>query len=255
MLEREFWVCIIISLARLLDWFYLLLSHWVALMSGAVSLALSIWQRVSSKGKEIGDVPFVWLAVFFLFFASYQTWQDEHSARQQDQSLLEETRALSTAHATIEKEREAASSVDSFSRPNFHVRLLESALLQVNSGRKYSRYIVLIVEITNSGAPSLARLVNCYITLKAGAILPTGPITFPDATTFYSNNSPRFVFYQSDLLTDKISRPIERGSQVIGYLPLYTPDIRKLDKDAVVNLIFTDAFSTTPTISAVPVLE
>jgi hypothetical protein len=60
-----------------ISFLYALFNHWIALMSGAVSLVLTLILRV--RRKDISDKPFWVLTALCFLFAFYLTWQDERA--------------------------------------------------------------------------------------------------------------------------------------------------------------------------------
>src|ERR1051326_2498155 len=63
----------------LTSFFSALLNHWVVLMSGVVSLAITLILRI--RGKDISNKVFWSIAVVFLFVACFLAWRDEHIAK------------------------------------------------------------------------------------------------------------------------------------------------------------------------------
>src|SRR2546423_3001731 len=62
---------------ELTSFFFALFKHWIALMSGAVSLGMTIALR--ARGKEPKDKVFWSIAALCLLVACFLAWRDEHS--------------------------------------------------------------------------------------------------------------------------------------------------------------------------------
>jgi hypothetical protein len=86
------WIAAIVCLALLaamsrLDFFKdycaALYGHWIALMSGVISVAITFWEKVRNS---LGKYVFYAIALMCVFLAGFQAWQDEHRALQTEQA-------------------------------------------------------------------------------------------------------------------------------------------------------------------------
>ena len=141
----------------LISWIWLVLTHLVAVMSGAVSLAIAVYQRVRGI-NQISTYALVGIGSCCLFYASHQTWADERDLLQQTNRAYANTRnSLSSAERTIREERSFETREKDFQTPHFSVSVLNTILFKPDWIGK-GEILVFIVEIDNNGAPSIGRM-------------------------------------------------------------------------------------------------
>ena len=63
-----------------------LLPHWIALMSGVVSVAITFWEKIHDS---IGKYVLYTVAAMCVFLAGFQAWEDQHRATIEAQNKLE----------------------------------------------------------------------------------------------------------------------------------------------------------------------
>jgi hypothetical protein len=162
-------------------------SEWVALMSGAVSLAIAIWLQITKK-PWISSVVFKTIGVACMFFAFYGAWYKEHT------ELLKHIET---------------------NQPQFVLKLGQGfALLDLESNKTI---IFIQTELINRGADSVA--INWAAHYKSTTIdKDIGVIIFPED---YIEVSPRlgklnYIVKREDLIIYKTTTAIKRGNMVAG---------------------------------------
>lgn len=63
------------SIRLLLEYACALLPHWVAVMSGIASIALSVWEKYYNQTSTLG--VFLWLGLLLIFYATFLAWRDK----------------------------------------------------------------------------------------------------------------------------------------------------------------------------------
>ena len=182
-----------------------LFDHWVALMSGVISLAIGIFLRVGHRlGKlshfsDATDLCFVAIGLICLFIAGYRTWLDEH-------------RALLT-------ERQ-------FNEPKLSATIQSTAIGQPY-GQPDETSIVLVIDVMNAGADSIADHWNLAVKIGDDLYSPRPMGLDPTAVVAVMDTSGNRITYSGAqaLYNVSVKAPIPRGGKVIGIL-MYTLPIR-----------------------------
>jgi len=188
--------------------------HWVVLMSGLVSVAISIRERL--KNRSISSTIFWTVAVLCVFFACFKAWRDEH-------------------HSLVSLRE----SMDVIAR----IRNV------VVGGSGDSTLLTFVVEIRNKG--KIATIADNW-TLKvifpqentehkaADNFVPSGHIHFSGATGVWDFSS------EDDLRVKGSSSPIPAGGKLIGVVSFVLINVRHtaVPIGTTFNVSFTDVRGT-----------
>lgn len=170
------------------------LSHWVALMSGVVSLVLTFLLR--TRRKDISDRWFWLIAVCFLLFASFLAWRDEH-------------RSLIKTAEELAEERD----------PN--TPRLNGKIEQVKVGKSTDSsdaQVLIHLSVRNTGSQSIAEGFELGIKSVDFEDHDTPSDIAKDYSLLPLDKSPKLTLGPQDSLTHMTAKPIERGSLARGWL-------------------------------------
>ena len=181
------------------EWIRAVFSNWVFLMSGIVSVALSIVSHIRKK-TITGRIFFI-LGIFLLFVATFLSWRDEYNkVKAADES-----------------------------RPKF--------VLEIGRGiAKYGFHgnntlVILTGRITNRGADSAVldyravfQVGNSKTEISLSKL--NGPIDFP------LSKDAQITIRPEDVIADRTDKPIPKGGFVTGHFPFIIPGDRTSDLES-----------------------
>lgn len=172
---------------NLISFVWALLSHWVALMSGGISLVLTFIFRY--RHWEPGNKIFATISALCLLFACYLAWSDEHVAQKD--------------------------------APNLSCNI-ENLIIGEGSDTK-ALQIAVQLSVRNVGTqPSLAD--NYKLHVKASDFevsLLSAEIT-ADYTVTSADKSQKILLTRQDSLVEKTKEPIGQGAKKEGWLRFNT---------------------------------
>jgi hypothetical protein len=155
-------------------------THYVATMSGAVSLGIAFYNNV--KGK-LDERLFYIIAIFFFFFAGYQAWQDQ---RQQ----LDSTHLVGEIYNFVQGTRSDTGTTEVF---------IEAA-------------------IKNTGTPTIAEGYQLSIVGNGVDVRNASSTYIPEKLTIHNPDGSTWEFYGKDALYEKTNHPIPEGGMEVGWL-------------------------------------
>lgn len=166
-------------------------NHWVAVMSGILALVLSIYARI--RKHEVGNIVFFCLALFFIFFATFLAWNDEHKQRMQ-----------------LEK-----------SKPELRLSMMFIGFMDEEDVRpepaEKGAHALVLANVVNVGAPSAA--VGYEFVAYSGGNSYTGtPAALPQPHIDIFQDRQIVRIPSSEALYDKTFAPIPLGGAVPGIL-------------------------------------
>jgi hypothetical protein len=162
---------------ELLDFLLAVLSHWVSLMSGLVSVIIGLWLRVRG-GKDIRSDVFLLVALLCIFFACFLAWRGEHRS------------SLALMESELPK---LSGSID------------QVAILRLPEG---PTGIMMWVTVRNSGAPSIADNYRLEYHALSGLRIPLTLEAAPPAVIFDGKK----IDTGKEAIYDKTAeQPIPRG--------------------------------------------
>jgi hypothetical protein len=176
-------------------------SHWVALILGIVSLAMTIALR--ARGRKPRNKIFWSLAALCLFVACFLAWRDEHGMR--DKAEQESARL---------REELAKAKVQNVPQLSCHI---DRVVIGEGSDTKLTQVFVLLT-VQNAGDPSIAE--NYRLHIKASDFeYSAGPAKIPKEYTLTpADKTPKITFLQQESIVEKTGKPVERGGQEQGWL-------------------------------------
>jgi hypothetical protein len=183
----------------MVDYGLALMAHWVALMSGIVSIAIGVWLRVRRwrkqiEGSDITNNAFLAVGVSCLFVAGYQTWLDEHKAVQQ-----------------------LTAKINDLSKPKFVVEIPQS----INHYQPTDDTTVafLAVAITNQGADS--SVIGYHAHFHSPSLDSDVDIAhLVGAVSLPMPGGMELTLKDDNYIYNKTISIIPRGGSVIGRLPI-----------------------------------
>lgn len=177
----------------LIAFIYAVLSQWVALMAGIVSLIITLVLRL--RGKEPNNKIFWSVAVFCFLLALFFAWQSEHT------SLMKTEKELAYA-----RDQNA---------PRLSAQI-EQVIADKDAGG--GAQIFIQISIRNVGAPSIAEKFTLHI--KSHDVEYHGtPAPLPDEySSFPVGKSTKVTLRRQDAIDMKTLKPIERGGLERGWL-------------------------------------
>jgi hypothetical protein len=180
-------------MSDLVAFIYAVLSQWIALMAGIVSLTITLVLRL--RGKEPNNKIFWSVAVFCFLLAFFLAWQREHT------SLMK-----------VEKELAQAQDQNA---PRLSGQI-EQVIADKEAGG--GAQIFLQISIRNVGAPSIAEKFALHI--KSGDVeYHDAPTPLPDEyASIPVGKSTKVTFRRQDAIDVKTLKPVERGGLERGWL-------------------------------------
>jgi hypothetical protein len=188
--------------------------HWVVLMSGIVSVGISIWQYI--KHRQLHEKLFWWVGVLCLFFACFLAWRDEHRA------LADEQKKNSPV---------LVGTID------------ETEFMGNTNGSPPQLAAFIQFSIRNLGMPSIAEkfYLNLFVDGKK-FFIPDRAV--PPAIELVTLNPPyKLTFHQNDMIYEKTISPLPTGGMVRGWLYFDVTEAH-LDRNALndTNVLWVVAF-------------
>jgi hypothetical protein len=162
--------------------------HYVATMSGAVSLAIAFYNNI--KGK-LDERLFYIIAIFFFFFAGYQAWHDQKT----DKAIVQ-------------------GRLDDLTIPKFDLYMDGTMVGPATDGT----IIICVVRIENHGAPSGAKDFSAELELSSGETVQASGFQPPGPLVVYQDGGrPPFSLQQSDYVPVKALQPIPMNGGIGGW--------------------------------------
>jgi hypothetical protein len=180
-------------------YYFSVVSHWIASMSGVVSVAIGLFERAK---KKLDARVFYLVAGLCLFIACFQAWQDVRRSSADLQDKLNNR------------------------QPNFGLEL-SGAVIGPTKKNSTITVIVLMGRIKNSGAASLVE--NWKMELRTEGKEIEGTIfAAPSASTVvHLQPKSNMVIFGSDYWTRKIDpqHPVISGAGVDGWIAALFPGV------------------------------
>lgn len=177
------------------------LSHWIALMSGVVSLGIGLWQR--ARHSKLTDKIFWSVAGVCFSLAIFLAWRDEH-----------------TSQLTTKKELEE---VTNPAAPRFRAEI-EQVIVEDNHSLGGATVFVLL-SVRNLGADSIAEKFLLHI--RASDLeYKNGPTEFTGETPLTLPDGSKITLRRQDSLGVKASEPVRHGALIRGWLMFVMPKVK-----------------------------
>jgi hypothetical protein len=189
-------------MSDLLSFLVAVASHWVALMSGIVSLLITIVLRI--RKVEPRDKIFWSIAALCFLFAFFLTWRDEHT------SLIDTKQQLL-------KEKDQNS-------PRLSGKI--EPVIIVDSGNAKGTQIFINLSILNTGGTSIAD--SFLLEIKSPDFqFKNSPAEFPKEYTLpIEEKKSNITLHSQDSIEEKTAKAIERGHLVQGWLRFVVDGIK-----------------------------
>jgi hypothetical protein len=202
MLRSEVRPKLLISMGILLQFFSAVLEHWLALMTGAVSLAFAIWQRV--KHTRLPDKPFWVAAALCLSLAVFLAWRDKHTAYLKAVKELEE--------------------IKNPNAPRFRAEV-EQVVVEENHEAGGDAQVFVKLSMRNVGADSVAE--NFMLHIKSEDVEYKGaPKELPAGHSLTPLGEPKITLEGHDSIKELAGKPILHGSVARGWLKFVVPKVK-----------------------------
>jgi hypothetical protein len=178
------------------------LTHWVALMSGGVSVLVTFYQQIR---KTAGKYVLYVVAAMCVFFAGFQAWQDQYAL----------TATTTSENTNLHKQ------LDALDKPDLKAEIDEfvtgRVALAFENGKSTTgpASVLIVMSIRNLGADSIAEGYNLQVFGVDGGFIGNGTMELlPD-----NFKLGYFKVTNDQLLTNKSEEiPIPRGGSRKGYL-------------------------------------
>jgi hypothetical protein len=178
-------------------------SHWVALMSGIVSLLITLVLRI--KKVEPRDKIFWSIAALSFLLAFFLTWRDEHvSLINTKQELL--------------KERDK-------NVPKLHGHI-EQVIIRESPDVKGSQVFIQL-SIGNIGGKS--KVDNFLLDVESSDSdlqFKIEPAEFPKETISFPDEKSKVTITHQDSMEERAAKPVESGDRVLGWMRFVVENIK-----------------------------
>ncbi len=191
--------------------------HWLAVAGGgAISMAIFMAEHLMNR-----SVPWRVIVIILaagLFIACFLVWRDEH---RRVESLEDEKSALEAES----RAQQAKSGVNEL--PDFHVALDEVSIGSGLYDSTVTAFALLVVRITNTGAPSVASEFRFSATPLGGVpVFGRSQVIQDGLAVPHQDIGAVETIAAADALPQKAQgAPIEKGSQVRGRMLYALPGI------------------------------
>lgn len=186
---------------ELISFIYALLRQWIALMSGIVSLIITIILR--ARGKEPRNKVFWLIAAFCIFLAFFFAWSDEHVMRNEAQQKL----IAAQQELTAARDKNAPSLICK----------IEKVVIGEGLDTKLAQVFVYL-SVRNAGAPSIAEKYKLHIKTSDLEYSEVATDIPKEYTLIPADKSKDDTFRQQDSLVEKTKQPILSGGMEQGWL-------------------------------------
>jgi hypothetical protein len=208
------------------DYLSALFGHWVASMSGVISLSIGVWLRIrrwrsNSQDSDIPNKAFLIIGLVFVFYAGYQTWGDEHRKALQLQVNLD---ALTVPHL---------------------VATISSTFVAPSGGTGENSLVTIEVHIKNTGAPSIAEHF-AIAAFRGGKQFKVDVLPARNIVLYFgpNTNSPGGSYSALDYLPRKaFENPIPHGGATGGFMQAVVSGLKQKETAArgtTLRVTFTD---------------
>jgi len=185
-------------------------SHWVALMTSIVSLAVGIYEKF--KGKIDARIFYaVALACFIL--AGFQAWRDENLR-------------VADLNAKLNAQR----------NPEFSCGIDQVSDLVNQGGAMGSSVVLLIANVKNTGAESTADSYSLVAQMLDGSVIHGRPLTIPERLPVTYVNGFQRIVSANQALYAKTASPVEHNAFKRGFLMFQLQGLSTEQLEASVKL-------------------